>query len=73
MLLLCTIRGGGDARVQLLRPTRDPPPGFTGHMVHQLENLAGVTFYEEVRVADPEEPGKVYRFDLNSEWQVNAC
>lgn len=39
----CTGRSGGDARVQLLQPLKQPPPGNSVQEAHKLSSLEGET------------------------------
>eukprot|EP00891_Asterochloris_glomerata_P006918 jgi/Astpho2/6918/fgenesh1_pg.00107_%23_8_t len=57
-------RAGGDARVQLLSPLRRPPVGFTGQQAHRLPSLAGIKFFKQAHVVDPDDPTQTFRFDL---------
>ncbi|CAL8460566.1 g95 [Coccomyxa elongata] len=60
----CTNRSGGDARVRLQQPVKQPPPGNTVQEAHKLSTLQGVCFYQAVTVQDPDDSQKEYRFDL---------
>ncbi|CAD7698584.1 unnamed protein product [Ostreobium quekettii] len=60
-----TNRAGGDDRVTLKRPLAKPPKGFSGIREHGLTSMENVKFYEEVDVIDPDDPTKVFNFNLN--------
>lgn len=60
-----TNRAGGDARVTLKKVLGRPPQGFSGIQAHGLTSLENVKFYEEVDVVDPDDPNKVFHFNLN--------
>ena len=57
-------RAGGDQRVRLGRVMKRVPEGFTGGQAHHLRSLAGVRFFEDVTVQDPDDPSRFYSFNL---------
>ncbi len=58
-------------RVTLMDPC-DPPAGNTVTQAHKLDSTQGILFYQRANVVDPEEPGKMYRFDVHDHTHA-AC
>jgi len=57
-------REGGDARITLRKNLPQPPRGFTGMAAHGLKSLAGVAFFEEAEVPDPDDSSRVFTFTI---------
>mmetsp|Transcript_22004 Transcript_22004/g.61076 ORF Transcript_22004/g.61076 Transcript_22004/m.61076 type:complete len:383 (-) Transcript_22004:616-1764(-) len=63
-------REGGDAKILLKGNLPEPPRGFTGMAAHGLTSLAGVSFFEEAAVPDPDEPERAFIFNIREQ---NHC
>ncbi|KAK9836658.1 hypothetical protein WJX74_005458 [Apatococcus lobatus] len=54
----------GQGHVQLSKPLPSAPENFTGAAAHDLDNIDGFKFYQQVAVADPDDAARKYEFDL---------